>query len=499
VPSTPTTPHVPPSLLARLFQRKVIPFIGAGSSVGPPSSIPTADQLVGLLVSRGVGSPGQALEDIAEDLWAAGGWQAFAEALPIDEWRARTPNDVFRVVAEICKEGLISRILTTNWDVLIEAALAQIGQPYSKVVDSVSLAVEPAGEVTVVKLNGCIDHPRFIKATRSQIQSLEWLEAWIDALFDVSVRVNSLLFAGYSGASRAATTTISQLVEAGERHAEDYLVDRSELTQITLQEPGRGFMAAINVIDYRPNDAIAFFRELRELLFPMLLQESQRRAVEMAARLIAPTTIDLTELDTRLRAVIELRSDAGPSAFQYALRRSFITFPDCDAVQPYIPLLPNSTEIGKLMLCLGALSWADRLADGESPRLTLSGAGSAALSSHVQLEVIVCNPEQRSDSAANTVVADLERERGSAGPAALAIGVMFGGLASVARCTRAFSVTRGSGSASAARGGLATIVWIDGDSLFTSFAPDQDAASVRTNLNADLDRAAEDLAAEVAA
>lgn len=217
---------VPQELLARQFQRKIVPFLGAGSSVPAPSRLPTAGELARALVERGVGSSGQALEDIAEEAWTQGDWPAFAQLLPIDEWRTRPPNLVTRVIAELCRETLVGQVLTTNWDLLIESALAQIGQPYSKVVDARSLAVEPGGTVTLIKLNGCIDHPRIHKATRTQIEAEDWLEAWIDAVFGVLVRTNSLLFAGYSGASRAATTTIAGVIAAAERQARDFIVDR---------------------------------------------------------------------------------------------------------------------------------------------------------------------------------------------------------------------------------------------------------------------------------
>lgn len=139
---------VPQELLARLFQRKVVPFLGAGSSVPAPSRLPTAGELARALVERGAGSSGQALEDIAEEAWTQGDWPAFAQLLPIDEWRTRPPNLVTRVIAELCRETLVGPVLTTNWDLLIESALAQIGQPYSKVVDARSLAAARPTSVT---------------------------------------------------------------------------------------------------------------------------------------------------------------------------------------------------------------------------------------------------------------------------------------------------------------------------------------------------------------
>src|SRR2546421_11701315 len=100
---------VPQALVTRLLQQKVIPFLGAGCSAPEPSRIPGASQLAEILSEKGAGGPGQELEDIAEDAWGRGDWQEFAQLLPSDEWRVRPPNVITRVVAELCKETLVSQ------------------------------------------------------------------------------------------------------------------------------------------------------------------------------------------------------------------------------------------------------------------------------------------------------------------------------------------------------------------------------------------------------
>jgi SIR2-like domain len=296
-------------LVTRLFLRKLVPFLGAGCSVGEPSRMPVASGVAQLLIDRGAGTEGQALEDIAEEAWARGGWQEFAQLLPIDEWRTRPPNVITRVVAELCKETLIAQILTTNWDLLMESALSQIGQPYAKVVDAHTLAIEPAGRVTLIKLNGCIDHPQFIKATRTQIEAPDWLDAWVDATFDLLVRTSSLLFAGYSGASRAATTTVANLVEAGERHAADFIVDRQAPGAIAASsESGSRFVKAVNRASAFTGEARDFFAALRVAAYPLLLAQPAACARAMAGELVAPTSVAAEDLLEEIGQIVE----AGP-------------------------------------------------------------------------------------------------------------------------------------------------------------------------------------------
>lgn len=476
---------VPRELVARLMRRKVVPFLGAGCSVPEPSRLPTADQLARALIQCGVGIEGQPLEDIAEEVWTQGDGLSFAQLLPIDEWRARPPNVITRVVAEFCKERLIAQILTTNWDVLIESALAQIGQPYAKVVDAQSLAIEPTGTVTLIKLNGCIDHPELIKATRAQIEAEEWLEAWVDAVFDVLVRTNSLLFAGYSGASRAATTTVAALVAAAERQATDFLVDRQTPEAIAASsESGQRFVAAINVTAAFTGEATRFFEQLRASVYPLLLERPAKCACDMAEKVVAPSAFTSEQVVAEVRDVANVLKATDPGACQRWLSRCFRSFPDFEHVKPYLPLIPNATDIGRCLLLLAIVRWAGRL-DALAELEFAVAVTTAGIPTEVPCHIVVGPPQERLDTAAYAAVVALERESASTA----AIGIAFGGLGGVEAVTPSFSAARGAPTRSAARKGGLSIGWIDGDALFATFAPDADAAVVQDRIRHQLDDA----------
>jgi len=476
---------VPQELLTRLFQRKVVPFLGAGSSVPAPSRLPTAGELARALVERGAGSDGQALEDIAEEAWTQGDWPAFAQLLPIDEWRTRPPNLVTRVIAELCRETLIGQILTTNWDLLIESALAQIGQPYSKVVDARSLAVEPAGTVTLIKLNGCIDHPEFIKATRTQIEAEDWLEAWIDAVFEVLVRTNSLLFAGYSGASRAATTTIAAVVAAAERQARDFIVDRQTPDAISASsESGRRFIEATTLVPVT-GDACDFFAELRELVFALLLARPARRARAMAIEILGPTSVTAEQIGVELDGVVAAVTGTDAAACQRWLSACFRTFPDFEHVEPYLPLIPNETEIGKCLLLLALVRWAGRLQFSAPSEIAVT-ATAHGVETDMPCHIIVSPPARRLDAAARAAVIALSRESPSS---AAVVGIAVGGLGDVEAVTTSFSVTRGGPTRNAARGSGLAVGWIDADALFAAFAKDADADMIKERIRGHFDEA----------
>ena len=480
---------VPNELIVRLFGRKLVPLLGAGCSATLPSDLPPAGKLAEQLVDQGAGTDGDALEDIAEAAWERGGWREFAQLLPIAEWRARPPNVIVRVLAEFAKEGLIGIVLTTNWDLLIETAFTEIGQPYSKVVDADSLAIEQTAEVTLVKLNGCINHGQFIKARRTDIESTEWLDTWADALFDIVVRTNSMLFAGYSGAARAATATIARLVGAGERHAGDFIVDRSTPEQIASASPsGEQFIDAVDLVAAFTGDAGAFFEALRVAVYPRLFAQPKRLGKEMADQLAGPTALQQGELDSAVTAIATSFKAWGPEAGQDWLCKTFGTFPDVVHAQPYLPVLPNRSDVAKCLLLLAVIDWVGRL-ERTAPIGKLA-VKAEAFSTQTRLPFVLAgaDAQHRRDAAARAAVSGFDRSNPA--PAA-AVGVAFGGIGRADDVMTDFSIARGAQVGDAARGGGPVIAWIDGDALLAAFATDADSEAIQSAVRESIDSAAE--------
>jgi NAD-dependent SIR2 family protein deacetylase len=127
-----TSSSIGDELTTAVIQGHVIPFLGAGASI--ESGLPRASELAKDLIASGVGNEGLTLEEVAEVCHKAGGWQAFARALPLEEWRGAQCNEGHRRLAEMCKEGLFAAVLTTNWDTLIENALNQAGLGYAPIL-----------------------------------------------------------------------------------------------------------------------------------------------------------------------------------------------------------------------------------------------------------------------------------------------------------------------------------------------------------------------------
>lgn len=475
---------IPQDLLARLNQGHVVPFLGAGCSMD--AGLPSASQLAQSLVDAGYGSAGDDLEDVAEAIFATGGWQAFAQALPIAEWRAIPCTDSHVVLAELCKEGLIKRILTTNWDVLIETGMVDAGEPHSPIVRAESIAASASDPVLVIKLNGDINNAVELKARRSEVDSTSWAEDWAAALFDTIVRENSLLFIGYSGASVAATKTIEKIVQADQRTCQDFIVDIRPYEELNADVRTSTFMAATNVAQERAVEGHrgeVFFRALRKAIFPFLLQRPFDEARALLDSLCHPTQMQLSELESSLEAVREVWSEGGQSTCQSFLLTTFSSYPLGGAASKYLALIPRKGEIGRLWGWLAIASWAGNLTMETEPFAAHMTVEESGLSRAIPCVFCICPDTSRRDAAAYAL-AEIIRLDG-ASPANQVIGVHFGGVGPGPQdeITEDFSAARGHRGASVARGGGTTICWCDSNDLFAQFTPNASAEEIQQSVN----------------
>lgn len=467
---------IPEHLLRALDRGSVAPLFGAGCSAETPANLPTASQLAENL-STSSQAQLSSLEEVADRIYAEGGWQEFARALPITEWRAKPPNESHRVLAELCKEGCIQTLLTTNWDTLVERALSEIGQPHSVIVRAQSLDTEQVGPVQVIKINGCITSPEFIKATTGDLASEEWLEDWKSALFETTLRTHSLLCVGYSGASKAATSTVAQLVSSGERTMLDTVVDISSYDDMMRSDHGRDFLNALHLEagSYVESTADAFFRAVRDSMYQLSLTYVRTESRAMLTEIARSTSVPPDELHTALEHVVEQWRLGGSHLAQQWLVTTFAEGQETQASRPYIPLRIRRTDIGRCWAWVALALWADAGqldAADLRPRITSEGQPLVCVMS-------VCPPNKRRDAIAREVVLRMTpNDRISASY----MGVVFDGLGPLVPDATSFSVVRGKPEPTVARGGAFEIRWQDGNQVFECFRPEATPPMVRDSL-----------------
>lgn len=462
ISSAPARQLVPATLLALIRQGKVTPFVGAGISMMPPTLLPSASQLAAELIHAGLGKPGEDLEQIAEDCWqASGDERVFVGALPISKWRVRPTNECHKVLAELAAEGLVRTILTTNWDTCLEAALRETGVPYTPIARNEDLATSDATSARVAKLNGCIEQAGTIKARRTDVDSPDWCSEWTKALLASNVLSSSLLFVGYSGASRAATRTIEAIRKEPHSAGLDWVVDRIAKEKAEESERSSDFLSALGVaIDkYLEWDAKSFFEELREQIYPLLLSAPMGQAKTLVENLLGPTSIDPPDIVEAVDQFRESWRALGQSGAQ-SLLKSAMHRPDG---LPYAPVVPTAEVLGRYWAWAGLLLWAgaaslDEAQHGQIGLISVTPAGK------VTVLPVLCESDQRRGEACAATVATLLR---SGVPATTFLGLAVGGAGPLTAPTSPYSVARGRPRADVARGGAIRILeWQDADSVF---------------------------------
>lgn len=457
---------IPEPFIRALLQSRVALFLGAGCSAEPPAEIPPAPKLAEKL-ELSTGITASSLEEIAAILWEQGGWQEFAKALPRDEWRARSPNLSHRVIAELCKEGLVREVITTNWDILVEGALQQARQPYSVIVRAQSLDTEPVGSTLVIKVHGCIDHPESIKARAEDIDSSEWRAGWVSALFETVLRTRALLFAGYSGASGAASASVAALVTAQARTGFDIVVDRSPIGDMEAKPQGRVFLDALrlNPEAYVQAEADQFFEALRAAVFPQLLRSPRADGASLIAELCGPTQIADGELLSRLDEVATHWKESGRDEVQRWLADCFFGTPDVRAPVPYIAIRQHSGEIGRCWAWIALAIWSGV---GSMPSPDAAAVRLSDGSESIEVLIVSSEPNKRRDTLAREITANRQS------PKRLEesfVGVMFDGIGPLEPVAQPFSVVRGVAGPSVARGGAVAVRWFDGSAAFATLLP----------------------------
>jgi hypothetical protein len=462
-------------LVAALNSGRVVPFLGAGVSMISPTSLPAAQELADDLTAKGYGAAGDDLEEVAETCWDRGGWQLFAQAISDVDWRARKPNACHVVIAELAAEGLISAVLTTNWDTALENALSRAEVMHTCVSRPQDLAVASPRAVRVVKLHGCIETPENIRAKRTDVDAVTWAADWAAEVFAVMLRTASILYAGYSGASRATTRTIQRISGDDKRSASDWVVGKKPREEATENSRTKDFLEASGVDGSRYVDAGAaeFFARLRDEIYVLLLERPRSIAKTLLSSLLSPTEIATEGVLTNLDACVAAWRDAGQARAQAELRTGFPVNGD----RVYTPLIPHAGELGRYWAWLALMSHTG-VVHLESPGLR------ALIGSDVQVVPVMCESAQRRDDVAPLALDLLANDADE--PARRFVGVVVGGTGPMPTLAAKYDMVRAEGSPDIVRGRSVHVDWVAVDDAFglasAGIAESDYAAALRSTL-----------------
>jgi hypothetical protein len=186
-------------LLGAIAADNLVIFCGAGLSMAPPSSIPSARQLAmncfpkyGLSIGADA-LPPETREDLEAQCrfaWSRGELQKLFLDRLVD-WRPfiRNPNKGHKTVADLLAVRALRSAATTNFDFLVELAAQDLGEPiFRSALDGVEAAtVRP--HQTYLKIHGCaVREPNNTLWCKEQItpgsplqNRIESSKAWLKA------------------------------------------------------------------------------------------------------------------------------------------------------------------------------------------------------------------------------------------------------------------------------------------------------------------------------
>jgi NAD-dependent SIR2 family protein deacetylase len=164
------TEDVAQRILGAIAAERLLIFCGAGLSMSPPSSLPSAKDVAEFCATESFQKTGEVLPPaLATDLEALAKHfdskhtfeTLFLKAL-VPWWRFnRDPNDGHLAVADFLATGVLLAGLTTNFDVLVEKAARRLGEPdFRPTIDQHDFGAK-AEHAEYLKLHGCMDRNRY--------------------------------------------------------------------------------------------------------------------------------------------------------------------------------------------------------------------------------------------------------------------------------------------------------------------------------------------------
>lgn len=283
---------LPPELLQAVSSPgggKIALVLGAGCSVEPPTNIPVSSvcstEIHRRLVADGILQNGDCanpadLSALADAVFNKRNSQRDVVERLRDQYglKLATPNDGYWIAAALLCEGVISSVVTLNYDLALSTALSELGA--DKIVGVVErpedLIHQKAINLYYLHRNANAADPE-LWVLRTAALNLEWQGHWEPIIATKVLAAPVVIFAGL-GTSVAVLVESTKLLKAA----------LPTLTKLYLADPGNmansGFFQALAL------DASVYIQsgwgELMEALSKRLLEEQIARLGQAATRKI---------------------------------------------------------------------------------------------------------------------------------------------------------------------------------------------------------------------
>lgn len=237
VPLVPEPQAIPAELLWAVAQRQglVALVVGAGCSLEAPTGLKLArdyaEDVHRLLVADGVLVDGDCVDPTDLSLVATavhdrtGSQAPLVERLPRNEYRTARANDGYLYAAALLREGVVSCVLTLNFDLAMSNALSDLS------ANDVSVIAGPTdlaqlGTSAIIYLHRNVDEgdlERWI--LRQEALEEEWRDDWQAVVAQRVMAAPVTVFAGLGSPAAVLTETITRIRAAVADVLKTYVVD----------------------------------------------------------------------------------------------------------------------------------------------------------------------------------------------------------------------------------------------------------------------------------
>lgn len=225
---------------------RVVIVIGAGASFEEPTDLPLAREcsedahrrlLDDKVLEEGDCDDPSDLSELAGVVHKkTGGQRALVERLPRSKFRMAPPNLGSTIAAALLREGAVSAVLSLNFDLSMQRALAELGE-----TNHVSLIRGPddqgdIGNVNFIYLHRSVEADPEDWVLRSQDLEASWKDGWEEMMASRVITAASAIFAGLGSPAAVLIETTKKIRSASRENAKAFQVDPTPHAESTFAQ-----------------------------------------------------------------------------------------------------------------------------------------------------------------------------------------------------------------------------------------------------------------------
>jgi hypothetical protein len=196
--------------------------VGAGTSMEAPTSLPSARKCSvdahtqlrrnGVIDEGECEDPGDLAALTSLVFNKTGAQKALVKQLPLDHFKAPTPNAGHKALVALMAERAISHVLSLNFDLAVQAAASELGIRTIKFISNPGDLIPASPTLVHLHRNAYADPEDLVLRVESLTH--EWRESWEQVVAQHILAAPNVLFIGLGSPAPVLTETVQMIAEA---------------------------------------------------------------------------------------------------------------------------------------------------------------------------------------------------------------------------------------------------------------------------------------------